>query len=516
VKDYYRIMLRRSIILITLFMGVIFTAGTVLIWKFDLSIWVGIIFPIALAWVQFLVGPTIVTWIYNVEFFEEPYFLKPEILSFIENTCKEMKVPVPKLGVIRDGNPNAFTYGHVPRNARLVVTSGLIDMLTEEELKSVIAHELGHIKHYDFILMMFVSLIPMVLYQIYLKTKDNKANGAFIVGLGAYGIYVLSAFMVLSFSRLREFYADNFAKDVMKGGQQLKSALIKIAYGTASRGKDKKPRVSTMAFTNNIQNDAFMLSSYKASEADKLDKKLMKWDLKNLWGRWYEINSTHPLTSKRIIALTGEKVQEGTPSLKDAAVFLLEVIISVLPWITFFIILVLVDWDSLQNFKILNVIEKIFKVNPLYITLLGLTMLIKYYYSYGRNYKEQSIYELLAREDASPVKGIPAIMEGKIIGKGIPGLFYSEDIVIDDGTGIMIVDYRQPFRFLEFLFGIFKVDSMQGCNVKVVGWYKRGMRPYFVCRHIVLEGRKIISYNYILTQLIGYLFICVGVIAVVI
>ncbi|WP_338078437.1 M48 family metalloprotease [Clostridium tetanomorphum] len=62
---------------------------------------------------------------------------------------------------------NAFTYGHIPKNARLVVTTGILDILNEEEQKAVIAHELGHIKHYDFIVMMIVSLIPMILYDIY-------------------------------------------------------------------------------------------------------------------------------------------------------------------------------------------------------------------------------------------------------------------------------------------------------------------------------------------------------------
>lgn len=499
-----------------LFMGVIFSAGTIIIWELKLDIWVGIVFSIVIAGFQFLISPVIINMIYDVEFFEEPSFLNTEVLKFIEDTCKEMKIPVPRLGIINDGNPNAFTYGHIPRNARVVVTSGLIDVLTVDELKAVIAHELGHIKHYDFILMTIVSLIPMILYQIYLRTRNNKSNAYYLVGLGAYGVYILSGFLVLSFSRIREYYADNFAKDIIGDGQQLKNALIKIAYGTASREKNKNPRVSTMGFTNNIQNDAFMLSSYKLPEDEKLDKKLMKWDLKNLWGRWYEFNSTHPLTAKRILALEEEAMINSTPTFKDAMKFLFEVAINLLPWITFIIILIMVDWNSMLKLNLVKGFINVFKTKPLYIILLGFTILIRYYYSYNRNHKEQRIYELLSREDASPVKGIPAILEGKIIGRGIPGLFYSEDLVLDDGTGIMLIDYRQPLKFIEFLFGTFEVDNIKEHKVKVIGWYKRGIRPYFVCRHILLGERKIISYNYILTELFGYLLMAVGLIATLI
>lgn len=498
--------------LITLFMGVVFAAGTVLIWKYDLNIWLSIAFPVVVAGVQFLICPAIIDSIYSVNFMEDQQFLSLETIRFIKDTCREMKMPVPRLGIIHDGNPNAFTYGHIPKDARLVVTTGLRDLLSEEELKAVIAHELGHIKHYDFILMTLVSLIPMILYQLYLRTKD-KADGSFIVGLGAYIVYLLSGFIVLSFSRIREFYADSFSKSIIEDGEQLKKALIKIAYGTAKRDKKKAPKVSTMGFTNNIQNDAFMLTSFKGAGDGKLDKKLMRWDFKSLWGRWFELNSTHPLTAKRIVALTGEQIEGCKVTIKDLWKFIVEAAVWMLPWATFIIVLAMADWNSVLEFKIFKALFNSFMIHPLLISTLGLNILLRYYFSYRGRGKEQSIYELLSREDASPVKGIPAVIEGTVIGKGIPGLFFSEDLVVDDGTGIMLVDYRQPLRILEFLFGVFKAESMKESSVKVVGWYKRGMRPHFVCRYIFVNDRKIVSFNFILTQIIAYIMIIGGIVA---
>lgn len=84
--------------------------------------------------------------------------------------------------------------------------------------------------------------------MIYIATKAKKTDKKYIIGLGAYAAYLLSGFLVLGFSRIREYYSDNFSKEIMGTGEHLKSALIKIAYGTASRNKDENPRTSCMAF----------------------------------------------------------------------------------------------------------------------------------------------------------------------------------------------------------------------------------------------------------------------------
>ncbi|WP_432408473.1 zinc metalloprotease HtpX [Wukongibacter sp. M2B1] len=520
-KNYYKMMLRRTLLLMTILFGVVFAVATAIIWKLGLNISYGILVSVVVVGLQFLLGPWIIDTIYKVELDDPRIYDNPdliynnissEIIDFIENTCKEVGIPKPKIGVIDDGNPNAFTYGHIPRNARLVLTTGITEVLDEEELKSVIAHEIGHIKHYDFIAMMVVSLIPMILYQIYISTRNRKGNSAYLIGLGAYVVYILSGFLVLAFSRMREFYADSFSKNIMGSGEQLKSALLKIAYGTASREQGKQPKVSTMAFANNIQNDALLLTTYKLDYKDKINKTLMRWDIKNIWGKWYEVNSTHPLTAKRIMALTGETVEDSRMSKKDIGQFLFEMFMNLLPWIFLGIAVFTSKEITMKDSGIIRTLLSILKNNPLNLSLLGVCILAKYYYSYRKGDKEYKIYDLLLREDASPVKGIPGILKGKIIGKGIPGLFYSEDFVLDDGTGIMFIDYRQPLRILEFLFGVCKADEMIEKDVEIIGWYKRGIRPYFVCRYIIKDGKKIISFNFILKQLLGYVLLTAGII----
>ena len=505
-KSYYKVVLKKSVILLTLSFGLLFAVATTLVWKYDLSIWYGVGVSVAVVLLQFLFGPMIIDIFYDVWFYNCDISISENVLEFIKDSCREYSIPIPRIGIIKDGNPNAFTYGHIPRNARVVVTTGLLEILNEEEQKAVIAHELGHIKHYDFIAMMVVSLVPMILYQIYIRTKDKKSDVKYLIGLGAYGAYLLSGFLVLAFSRMREYYSDNFAKELMGQGEELKNALIKIAYGTASREANKKPRTSCMAFTNNIQNDAWMLSTYKLEGDSKLDEKLIKWDLKSPWAKWYEINSTHPITGKRILALNNMDIEEDGEWKKKIRSFLLEATINMLPYCIFFAGLI-----SFITSKGLSIYTFI-KGKPLYLLAIGFSILIKYYFSYGKAYNEKTIRELLEREDASPVKGIPAIIKGRVIGKGIPGLFYSEDLVLDDGTGIILVDYRQPLKIFEWMFGLFEIDKYMEKEVEIIGWYKRSSKPYFVCKYITFNGEKAQCFNYLLIKIFGYMLIASGVI----
>jgi heat shock protein HtpX len=273
----------------------------------------------------------------------------------------------------------------------------------------------------------------------------------------------------------------------------------------------KGRRVAAIGISNQLQSEGFVLNHYKSLNSGELEEKLIAWDMKSLWGRWYELNSTHPLTAKRIMALEGKSVCKYPISMDIVRKFLTDALVWLLPWVSAGCIY-LTNRSGFAGKKFFSAVFELVKTRPSYLLLLGFFVLIKYYYSYGRDYKEYKLEELLSCEDASPVKGIPAVIKGKVIGKGIPGYFFSEDLVVDDGTAIMLIDYRQPLRIFEIIFSLIKVEELKEKDVRVVGWYMRGHRPYFQCRNIFVEGKKLISFNYILTMLIGYALIAAGMI----
>ena len=105
----------------------------------------------------------------------------------------------PRIGYINDGAPNAFTYGHTKNDARIVLTRGTFELLSEDEVKAVVGHELGHAVHYDMALMTIAQLVPLVLYAVYemfaehVDTSDDDDNSKLAaIGYVAYILYIIS------------------------------------------------------------------------------------------------------------------------------------------------------------------------------------------------------------------------------------------------------------------------------------------------------------------------------------
>ena len=182
----------------------------------------GILLSIAILILQFLVGPWLtdlnMRWFYKAKFDQTvPAYLD----SFIRRVCDEQDMKYPRIGYIDDGAPNAFTYGRTKNDARVVLTRGIFEMLSEDEVKAVVAHELGHARHYDMLLMTAAQLVPLVLYALYQfcmgdgskrRSDSNSKGGDYlaVIGVVAYVLYIVCQYIILWLSRTREYYADEF------------------------------------------------------------------------------------------------------------------------------------------------------------------------------------------------------------------------------------------------------------------------------------------------------------------
>ncbi|HAH64810.1 MAG TPA: peptidase M48, partial [Rhizobiales bacterium] len=156
--------------------------------------------------------------------------------QLIHQVADEYRFAAPRIGFIPDRNPTAFTYGLLRSNARIVVTQGIFEFLSEDEQRAVVAHELGHIVNRDFILMTMAGMLVQILYQVYAAlarssggSSDKKGKGA-MIGLAALLCYYIGIYLLLYLSRTREYLADTFSAGRIEP-RHLASALIKIAYG---------------------------------------------------------------------------------------------------------------------------------------------------------------------------------------------------------------------------------------------------------------------------------------------
>jgi hypothetical protein len=113
------------------------------------------------------------------------------------------------------------------------------------------------------------------------------------------------------------------------------------------------------------------------------------------------------------------------------------------------------------------------------LALAGLGSLAKTGFVYCRRFfPHLSVAALLHKVKVSAVRPVPATLEGTIIGKGVPGLVWSEDFVVQDRTGILFLDYRQPLALWNFFFGLLRAGEYQGKRVRVRGWFRRAPVPY--------------------------------------
>ena len=511
----------RSAIVLALLFGLVFAVGTGVAYYYNLSLTYAIGFAVVIVLLQYLAGPWLIDYLFKIRWVS-PEELGPDFADWFRQTCATRRIRVPRLGVIDDGNPNAFTYGHTPGDARVVVTAGLLEMLEREETEAVVAHELGHVKNYDFIVMTVAQLAPLILYIIFRWSRhrvrgNHEGAVAFGVAIGAYVAYIVSQYVVLFLSRVREYFADEASALTTRQPDKLSSALIKIAYGLAMRppitepmvefdekGKKKKVKApifdpgratAALGICNAAAASGFAMT---AADADgkfspTLMAEAMQWDLKNPWGTWYELNSTHPLTARRVLAMNRIARKLGLPveqSLEPKSVhrvysgnFPVEVAVFVLPLIGALLGL-LASYVLGGNHGMLE---------PYGYAMIGagLGWLMKTVCCYpGISEKCRDVRSLVSEElNVSAVNPVPCYIEGTIIGRGVPGLFFSKDLVLHDGTGFLTLLYRQPFGFLEFLFGWLKAGEYTNRKARAYGWFRRAPVPYFEIQRVeMLDG----------------------------
>lgn len=528
------LLLRSALVLVVLF-GLLFAIGVVIITALHLPLWAGVVFAVGIVLLQYLLGPWILELIYKIDW-RDPPSIEGGIGQYVVTTCAARKIPVPRLGMILDGNPNAFSFGHYPGDARLVVTTGLVSHLNQGEREAVVAHELGHIAHWDFVVMTVAAVVPLVLYMFYRLTlgrrsdrrgKDSSGYLA-LVGIVSFIAYLVSQYIVLLLSRVREYYADRFAGEVTGDPEILSTALVKVAYGMASAAKEDQKKDDLRAVAGRAfgifdpkaaQNLALTSAAHGAVSTETMEN-AMKWDLWNPWASFFELGSTHPLPAKRIRALERQTEAQGKVahySFRAVQLesywdeFLVDLFVNYLPLLAFLLG---------AGLSLLLAGQLWFLADPAaWLAPIGLILLftcagfwLKRRFSYRPGFDDKrTVSSLVSEVKVSAVRCIPCTIEGKIIGRGVPGLFYSEDLVLEDETGFMVVDYRQPLRFLEVLFGIFKAQDLVGRQGSAVGWYRRSPRPHLELRRLIMKGGKTVTaYVYPVTQFLVYAGLVAG------
>ena len=236
-------------------------------------------------------------------------------------------MPIPRLAVVPDSTPNAFVFGTSSRSATLAVHEGLLKGLNQDEVRGVIAHELGHVKHRDFIVMTVLSALPLIAYLIaqvafragmfsgYSRGRNKEGNAGvalLAVGVVSFVVYLITFLSVMRLSRLREHYADAYSAYLTGSPRSLESGLAKITYGLSI--SPKAPEGARAFYIGDPAQAKQEIHQIMESKADYdldrdgvLDERelqlAMEKESKSTWvtrNSWF---ATHPPTFKRILLL---------------------------------------------------------------------------------------------------------------------------------------------------------------------------------------------------------------------
>ena len=507
-----------------------------------ISMYIGLGISLVVLIIQFLIAPWItdltMRWFYKAKFGAElPTYLN----EFVDGICTKYNMKRPKFAIIDDGAPNAFTYGRTKNDARVVLTRGIFELLNPEEVKAVVGHELGHVVHYDMLFMTVAQVVPLVLYfvyQILVDSSDNRSsnnnNSGYgqLIGIIAYVLYIISQYIILWLSRTREYYADQFSVEETKNPNALAQALVKIGFGLSvnydsneveENGKKKKVRstkdVGALGIFDAKTSKSLIVSSNNDVNNKDSIKNAMKWEMWNPWAFIYQLQSTHPLISKRLLAISEVSKDYGQePYIVFDLVqpesyvddFFFELVVKYSPGIAFIIGLVLMFvFMVLENYSagflsmgIAGVLGTIF-------------LFIRFKRSHRSGYTPRTIKDLLGEVKVSGVTSVPCELEGRVIGKGDPGCIFNEDFTLKDETGIIFLDYNQPLWILNKVFALFKSHQYVEKTIKVRGWYRRSPVPYVEIYQWEVDGqiKKVYTYIFTIIMYVILLLVFLGLIA---
>ena len=226
---------------------------------------------------QYLVSPYLVGLTMKIRWVNEAE--APELHRMVAELAENAGIPKPKIGISQLNIPNAFAFGRTRHDGRVCVTQGILNLLSRDELRAVLGHELSHIKHRDMAVITLISVIPLVMYWIafsfmfrgsYGDRREGGGQMGVIIGVGAFLLYFITNLLVLYGSRIREYYADQGSVKLGSTPHHLATALYKLVYGNARfRGKEEIKRVQGVkAFFLNDPSRAW----YEVKELSQVDR----------------------------------------------------------------------------------------------------------------------------------------------------------------------------------------------------------------------------------------------------
>src|SRR3990172_7119163 len=234
----------------------------------------------------------------------------------------------------------------------------------------------------------------------------------------------------------------------------------------------------------------------------------MVLDKVNPWAKLAELNSTHPLTGNRIDHLSDISKAQGRPFFFDidSAIERMKIDKGKL-------------WGSFLFGLLVLLLPYLFALYALFFLpimllpaafALGLILQLPYKFTGGNN-TETTVLEQMRNPYASPLRGKPVALSGQVIGRGIPGYIFGEDMMYQDSTGLVFLNYSSAFGFIgNIFFALTKIKKLFGIPSRAAGWFYRGIGSMVSLKYLQTEQEKVRSHPILWAFLLPLILIIIS------
>jgi Zn-dependent protease with chaperone function len=443
----------------------------------------------------------------------------PEAAKLVKRICWKQKWPIPSLYLLPVSEPVILTYGNLPRTARITVSQGLLEQLSDDEIATLYAGELGHIVHWDFALMSLAVLVLQLPYVVYWQMAywneqgQRQISAPFlatalggtmaVISAVAYGTYWLFRWPALWLSRQRVYYSDRHAVQLTGNPNGLTRALLKSAIGIA-QDVQKIQRTSYVLEGFELlvpvgYRQALTLGScYQISPLEPI----LEWDCANPYQPWLVINNSHPPLGDRLYVLAqyarfwklDTELDLVAPAAKSKSQSSLQplllqgspyfgalfgLVIAGVFWltgwvgVTFKIRLLMWIWRDF-NWLLAGAVMTGFS--------LGTILRINRFFpdiKPANTQRDPDLPPLLSDPQALPSDSEPVRLSGKLLGRKGIGNWLGQDLILQTSTGLVKLHYLSKWGPVGNLWPKpVRPSDLVSQTVTVSGWFRRGATPW--------------------------------------
>ena len=448
-----------------------------------------------------------------------------EASRVLRSFCTKQGLRVPMLKLLPIDVPVAFSYGCLPRFARIAVSRGLLEQLTDDEIAAVFARELAHIAHWDFAPMSLAMLVLQIPYLIYwqvalwaerlcgLMTIDFLRSTVKVVAAAisaiSYGIYKLLRWPMFWLSRRRVYFSDRTAAEITGNPNGLTRALAKMAIGIAANvDREKQTSFFLESFDLLLPVGVGQAVTLGSAALHAPLEQILLWDVSNRDRHWLTVNSAHPLLGERLKLLAlyaqfwkleteldlvdagvEEQPRKGKLSrlksileFKDSKLFLQGAPFFGIPMSLAIVgVLWLIGWIfSRTSFWQLDWLwgdrSILWGCLPIGFCL-GTLMRINYFFTdiTPRETTEPSLPEILSNPESLPLDAQAVRLSGQLLGRSGIGNWLGQDLILQTATGLVRLHYVSRFGYLGSLWAKpTRPSDLIGKSVVATGWLRRG------------------------------------------